>query len=208
MRILKLKFQSTLPIREETIKLGWLKKWSKFQSTLPIREETCTVAMFMLFYKDFNPLFPYGKRLKRIAFMRTLMRFQSTLPIREETFHYTSIILDRLFQSTLPIREETGKFGRSRQQFHISIHSSHTGRDSNGVSVSHTIWDFNPLFPYGKRPRCSATALAMATYFNPLFPYGKRRCDFGGCFWPLMHFNPLFPYGKRLAVPQMFDAVV
>ena len=77
---------------------------------------------------------------------------------------------------------------------------------------------FNPLFPYGKRPRhlvpkvaaCPIsihsshtgrdliTSLVSASPldFNPLFPYGKRQAAsrdraFGA------DFNPLFPYGKR-----------
>ena len=56
----------------------------------------------------------------------------------------------------------------------ISIHSSHTGRDG----FPHSPWalpgDFNPLFPYGKRPYLEGGG-ESGKYFNPLFPYGKRR---------------------------------
>ena len=100
-------FQSTLPIREETVNtyadftINAISIHSShtgrdqdidtgetvrvlFQSTLPIREET---------ESNSNPAAEYG--------------FQSTLPIREETSGYVTGTFDGLFQSTLPIREET-----------------------------------------------------------------------------------------------------
>ena len=61
-----LQFQSTLPIREETIlRMKFCKMQNLFQSTLPIREET--------YYSRYNIL---------------QIVFQSTLPIREETSAY------------------------------------------------------------------------------------------------------------------------
>ena len=78
-----------------------------FQSTLPIREETCVIASVCLSTgisihsshtgrdpsvrgvvtasKDFNPLFPYGKRRFGPPNQCLGGLFQSTLPIREET---------------------------------------------------------------------------------------------------------------------------
>ena len=103
----------------------------------------------------------------------------------------------RTFQSTLPIREET----------------------SCSPAPSASPENFNPLFPYGKRPnarqRASKRSISIhsshtgrdcqkgennsgsAAYFNPLFPYGKRRGLAGGLCREAEHFNPLFPYGKR-----------
>ena len=148
-----------------------------FQSTLPIREETIVDYLGLMAPDNFNPLFPYGKRLWREANQMNNERFQSTLPIREETrrnrrggrpaeisIHSSHTGRDRQsqrlraraeqFQSTLPIREETCRDGREQPVRR----------------------NFNPLFPYGKRLP-GALAGAMRTYFNPLFPYGKRqRC--------------------------------
>ena len=55
--------------------------------------------------------------------------------------------------------------------------------------------NFNPLFPYGKRPDAGQAGDAPG-HFNPLFPYGKRRFRRS---WRgrSCYFNPLFPYGKR-----------
>ena len=106
----------------------------------------------------------------------------------------------------------------------ISIHSSHTGRDGRLQVVKSDLGNFNPLFPYGKRPprpaarreqpefqstlpireETSASAAFLRRgaisihsshtgrdvqvaqkgggrflYFNPLFPYGKRRLGSG-----------------------------
>ena len=58
------------------------------------------------------------------------------------------------FQSTLPIREETPL----------------------RLCYPATRGNFNPLFPYGKRPPTSIRR-PPSNYFNPLFPYGKRLGD-------------------------------
>ena len=102
-----------------------------FQSTLPIREETNGRLLYHPARRisihsshtgrdfapqgavptpcHFNPLFPYGKRRYCRAFWAIAATFQSTLPIREET-----MAAHRIFR--LP---------------EISIHSSHTGRDTS-----------------------------------------------------------------------------
>ncbi len=189
-------FQSTLPIREETIFLPGGNRAEDisihsshtgrdtftaadgsdekpFQSTLPIREETSTGSV-----------------------PSPLSVFQSTLPIREETSSVDgtpSMLL--IFQSTLPIREETKHWSDEALLTRISIHSSHTGRDQPFPADAGQSPDFNPLFPYGKRPAFYRGCHSLAD-FNPLFPYGKRRPV-----RPVWHrpsnFNPLFPYGKR-----------
>ena len=56
------RFQSTLPIREETEELGISPRTVQFQSTLPIREETPPRPEGGGGRCYFNPLFPYGKR--------------------------------------------------------------------------------------------------------------------------------------------------
>ncbi len=125
-------FQSTLPIREETRLIAHQPDdLFLFQSTLPIREETGFAAQALVQLLNFNPLFPYGKRLSLLMISRSASGFQSTLPIREETrgrrWEKPS---GRRFQSTLPIREETIlPLYCKCIRLHISIHSSHTGRD-------------------------------------------------------------------------------
>ena len=144
------------------------------------------------------------------------------------------------FQSTLPIREETRVTPKFPAKMWISIHSSHTGRDMDkalqasdeliSIHSSHTGRDlsadavsigsgynFNPLFPYGKR-RPTDHGRGGAADFNPLFPYGKRHwtikataagkrfqstlpireeTERSSSSSPQRYFNPLFPYGKR-----------
>ena len=191
------KFQSTLPIREETERVARynveldisihsshtgrdlqrqaLSLWTGFQSTLPIREETgspCTVA--------------YG------------VGFQSTLPIREETKLGDETDDWKAFQSTLPIREETyirsiriaptidfnplfpyGKRHRGRRPHRfrvaISIHSSHTGRDYAAVHRMSMVFVFQSTLPIREETQMIAATSDTPPNFNPLFPYGKRR---------------------------------
>ena len=100
-------FQSTLPIREETVLDGKTRDSHRFQSTLPIREETFSFPSDRQRKPYFNPLFPYGKRRAPFFHDTIITQFQSTLPIREETSKQTCMLIQRIFQSTLPIREET-----------------------------------------------------------------------------------------------------
>ena len=188
---------------------------------------------------DFNPLFPYGKRLTSEYFFRSPSPFQSTLPIREETrrrattwpsaeisIHSSHTGRDLpMVRCWIPWRisihsSHTGRdlfFKAVRVKKLISIHSSHTGRDFALQRFAQLLHDFNPLFPYGKRPNVIA-AVAKHFHFNPLFPYGKRLCVPGTTALlmgfqstlPIREetsrpeipsgwadFNPLFPYGKR-----------
>ena len=80
---------------------------SRFQSTLPIREETNSTTSTAWGWEDFNPLFPYGKRPRGQHPNSLANLFQSTLPIREETALGVIRRWMEEFQSTLPIREET-----------------------------------------------------------------------------------------------------
>ena len=150
--LFKGQFQSTLPIREETSwEIRFLPEAEiSIHSSHTGRDGNCNG--YAENRPDFNPLFPYGKRRTPSDGCCDLRRFQSTLPIREETWPTCSASGCRIFQSTLPIREETGRQGQSG-----GLHA-----------------DFNPLFPYGKRPPAWRVSRRPAD-FNPLFPYGKRR---------------------------------
>ena len=103
-----------------------------FQSTLPIRGETAHWPRAPVFPDDFNPLFPYGERLQPVGGLV----FDDSISIHSSHTgrdHAAGMNDDFqiLFQSTLPIRGETP------QPFFV------------GQVVRH----FNPLFPYGERPR-------------------------------------------------------
>ena len=119
-------FQSTLPIREETPARMARTISVLFQSTLPIREETPVPISTPTRAANFNPLFPYGKRPTDHGRGGAAGKFQSTLPIREET---------------LPPRSG------HRAGFDISIHSSHTGRDSSSVSLGYPQMLFQSTLP-------------------------------------------------------------
>ena len=102
----------------------------QFQSTLPVGEATGFAVQHFAVLLHFNPRFPWGKRLPAPAGRKILFRFQSTLPVGEAT----------------PIAKCPVNLVA------ISIHASRGGSD-----VLLAIWqpdslDFNPRFPWGKRP--------------------------------------------------------
>ena len=172
----------------------------RFQSTLPVGEATMSFACSAIFSCNFNPRFPWGKRLVLLVWSRCAMAisihasrggsdsmftrfpmkigmisihasrggsdpseryatkntkgFQSTLPVGEAT----SAVADAtawgiLFQSTLPVGEATASIIGNGVYDGISIHASRGGSDPiiNQVAVAGTS-DFNPRFPWGKRP--------------------------------------------------------
>ena len=57
-----------------------------------------------------------------------------------------------LFQSTLPVGEATLNLYVALHFQHISIHASRGGSDTMSSAVSAIFTDFNPRFPWGKRP--------------------------------------------------------
>ena len=146
-------FQSTLPIREETGHQQAPAAGSgRFQSTLPIREETGWIGELPAMSAYFNPLFPYGKRPRPVPSKRPRMNFNPLFPYGKRRHHP---------QHGFPLRAisiHSSHTGRDiteatrRAMAEISIHSSHTGRDRIGSLRSGIGTNFNPLFPYGKRP--------------------------------------------------------
>ena len=123
-------FQSTLPIREETSRSNHARRSKAFQSTLPIREETLACPGIPWRRRNFNPLFPYGKRLPDPGTGSPAGGISIHSSHTGRDTHNAILFLTFFqFQSTLPIREETGGLIRPVDPVHISIHSSHTGRD-------------------------------------------------------------------------------
>ena len=99
-----------------------------FQSTLPIREETCC-SVRPIPSSNFNPLFPYGKRPPSVCAWEKGDGFQSTLPIREETRRSGCCRpCQGISIHSSHTRRDTSQYGSYLFRV-ISIHSSHTGRD-------------------------------------------------------------------------------
>ncbi len=124
-------FQSTLPMRGETIDLALMLRYVRFQSTLPMRGET-----------------------EKRRSVNRLMKFQSTLPMRGETTVTVCAMAAVSFQSTLPMRGETTYCHKVLPPLQISIHSPHAGRDCRRLHPRATGIYFNPLSPCGERRRC------------------------------------------------------
>ena len=101
----------------------------------------------------------------------------------------------RIFQSTLPIREETENYGALWNEEPISIHSSHTGRDAEAMNTT-LVDDFNPLFPYGKRP-CQNTGGDGQQRFQSTLPIREETHSCGWYKRFVLDFNPLSPHGER-----------
>ena len=123
------KFQSTLPIREETCVTLDKLHTAKFQSTLPIREET--------------NLQPWAQAHKIISI---------------HSSHTGRDIMHAIAYGFFVISIHSSHTGRDYFYFtaaksatKISIHSSHTGRDLTLFAKGQPSDYFNPLFPYGKR---------------------------------------------------------
>ena len=167
-------FQSTLPIREETVtRAEGDKPMTNFNPLFPYGKRRrwpcgacCTTA-------NFNPLFPYGKRQAGEAQWREL------LVISIHSSHTGRDVRRSADQQRIVISIHSSHTGRDVRHplplsLFISIHSSHTGRDLGVQVVGGLGTDFNPLFPYGKRP-CRDGLLVGRSNFNPLFPYGKRQ---------------------------------
>ena len=82
---IRYRFQSTHPMRGETILIIIVLLIRLFQSTHPMRGETVYWDTPLGFYSDFNPLTPCGVRRPTILLLWLSRLFQSTHPMRGET---------------------------------------------------------------------------------------------------------------------------
>ena len=172
----------------------------KFQSTPSVWRETqesshCTVPSH-----HFNPLPPYGGRLRR---------------------NWKDCAIS-VFQSTPSVWRETDVQRLPDVIFRISIHSLRMEGDIEKAYSSYWTGNFNPLPPYGGRLNFHFS-FPPIRYFNPLPPYGGRRemtfttlvyCCISihslrmegdenrqeRCCGNETNFNPLPPYGGRRGV--------
>ena len=121
----------------------------------------------------FNPRFPWGKRRARLRRSDGDGRFQSTLPVGEATRRVCLC----------------GKVG------HISIHASRGGSDLFAGWILSRRKNFNPRFPWGKRPVASAY-VAKSGIFQSTLPVGEatpiRRLDTQ----PTEEFQSTLPVGE------------
>ena len=115
--------------------------------------------------------------------------------------------------------EATSIFLIYQYQSAISIHASRGGSDRDSVEQFRTCKNFNPRFPWGKRPTLQRI-LVCPSRFQSTLPVGEatlheRLADElkqisihasrgGSDFYlfnipiPVCYFNPRFPWGKRL----------
>ena len=134
----------------------------------------------------FNPRFPWGKRHPRRRRLRRTHIFQSTLPVGEATAFFPRRFKHLfLFQSTLPVGEATC------------------------AETAVVIWltNFNPRFPWGKRPPPGGHNM------NDIFIsiHASRGGSDGladGKGKNRWNFNPRFPWGKRLPMIQKLAGFV
>ena len=128
-----------------------------FQSTLPIREETSGRYTPGRCRPNFNPLFPYGKRLWCIRRIWQVVQISiHSSHTGRDAFGTPSTAISTLFQSTLPIREETNT-GNGGGSVYIFQSTLPIREETGGPLASFVTADnFNPLFPYGKRPPWTA----------------------------------------------------
>ena len=118
---------------------------------------------------NFNPLFPHGKRQKTHVKIRSKYNFNPLFPHGKRLLQVTHFPGYRQFQPTLPSREETFVPIRLNPESLISTHSSLTGRDSRWDECVKDSFNFNPLFPHGKRPTVSGRC-SRAVRFQPTLP--------------------------------------
>ena len=171
----RLLFQSTLPIREETVAGEAKHPSAAFQSTLPIREETLRQRQRPSVAHDFNPLFPYGKRHQYLSpeALEDGISIHSSHTGRDRHLRRRERA-DRIsIHSSHTGRD--GKFHGVCRDGRISIHSSHTGRDGAGPQETRLPLGFQSTLPIREETVRRRDHRRYAGDFNPLFPYGKRR---------------------------------
>ena len=120
---------------------------------------------------NFNPLFPYGERLRYLSFHKKYVSIHSP---------YTG-------------RDSGSQGRRSRRYFNpLSLYRERPRAGGKPVSQEY----FNPLFLHGERPQGASAPGPRPLNFNPLSPCGERHfCSFPRS-WGLCYFNPLSPCGR------------
>jgi len=126
-------FQSTLPMRGETLLSAACKTGHGFQSTLPMRGETCEWADYptKVLISIHSP--HAGRDMPSPGCKHRQPIFQSTLPMRGETLsRYSFAISLWNFNPLSPCGERPPSSKICADNLPISIHSPHAGRDGIG----------------------------------------------------------------------------
>ena len=129
----------------------------KFQSTLPMRGETlCAIDQYAM-SDNFNPLSPCGERqalVQESAFPSA--DFNPLSPCGERRISFWGLVFYTLFQSTLPMRGETCRPDSVRTAVHDFNPLSPCGERLDLPSGAGLGSYFNPLSPCGERRICCA----------------------------------------------------
>ena len=78
----------------------------------------------------------------------------------------------------------------------ISIHASRGGSDNSLEYPPAKYFDFNPRFPWGKRPSTFCPSGAVSAFQSTL-PVGEATTTIAAISDFAIYFNPRFPWGKR-----------
>ena len=191
------RFQSTLPLRGATWRIGellTLRKISihapltgsdgcqpndvytslKFQSTLPLRGATLTRTSLPWFSVNFNPRSPYGERLLAGQKVVIEAKFQSTLPLRGATLFSGGNINGNIFQSTLPLRGATNFFNADKVDYLFQSTLPLRGATSiRALTFSSRAISIHA--PLTGSDAAVQDPRRGARDFNPRSPYGERR---------------------------------
>ena len=171
---------------------------------------------------DFNPRFPWGKRLREVseAMVKAQISIHASRGGSDDATRAATVLMGISIHASRG-GSDLQTIGKSRYLSDFNPRFP-WGKRLPRVGYGHPEWDFNPRFPCGKRRgriissgwgSCISIHASRGgsdvrllelrapnPYFNPRFPWGKRHRTMqaiSGCF----HFNPRFPWGKRRMLP-------
>ena len=169
-------FQSTLPAREATKLIKYVRQELEFQSTLPAREATCEeVSVYSTqrisihaSREGSDPAGPVNQAKNSV--------FQSTLPAREATSGIgilRSHVKD--FNPRFPRGKRLLTWSVLNAIISISIHASREGSDMRSSYPSASRNLFQSTLPAREATITTPNDIQMIFDFNPRFPRGKRQ---------------------------------
>ena len=174
MSLIKLVFQSTLPVRGATAAEGLSTGISEFQSTLPVRGATLVIQLVYTTLRISIHAPRAGSDTTEIDIAVRAMLFQSTPPVRGATFHLRAeqcyhhhfnprppcggrhndaviTIVNSDFNPRPPCGGRPRHIRANTASDRISIHAPRAGGDRTRILSPAPITDFNPRPPCGGR---------------------------------------------------------
>ena len=152
-RYLVNKFQSTRPVRGETLNQYDFENYDVISIHSPRAGRDAPVLKIPLFSQNFNPLAPCGARQYFGLSFYDACKFQSTRPVRGETSCFVKLLVFLRFQSTRPVRGETFV----------------------AVTAPEEVTLFQSTRPVRGETQTPHALPAEQKYFNPLAPCGARQ---------------------------------